>query len=143
MAEERSIKDRVLVVVDDARLRGRLASILEREGYRCALAEDVGDARARLERAPYRPDRVRRGPSPGPIVGRRSQPRSDRARTLTPRQREVLQLAADGRSGREIADALVVSAGTVKTHFQNIYEKLGARDRASAVAMGLRRGLID
>jgi PAS domain S-box-containing protein len=62
--------------------------------------------------------------------------------TLTPREREVLQLAADGRSPPEIARILVMSPGTVKTHFQHIYKKLGAHDRASAVAQCLRGGLI-
>jgi PAS domain S-box-containing protein len=61
---------------------------------------------------------------------------------LTPREREVLQLAADGSSTREIASLLVVSPGTVKTHLQHIYAKLEARDRASAVATALRLGLI-
>jgi PAS domain S-box-containing protein len=61
---------------------------------------------------------------------------------LTPRQLEVLQLAADGLSGRAIAERLVVSAATIKTHFANIYSKLEVSDRASAVATGLRQGLI-
>lgn len=69
----------------------------------------------------------------------RAQPRNG---TLTPREREVLQLAADGRSPPEIARILVMSPGTVKTHFQHIYKKLGAHDRASAVAQCLRGGLI-
>jgi HD-GYP domain-containing protein (c-di-GMP phosphodiesterase class II)/DNA-binding CsgD family transcriptional regulator len=75
-------------------------------------------------------------------AGRSAVPK-DRPPTLTPREREVLQLAADGRSGRDIAGALVLSPGTVKTHFQNIYAKLGAHDRAAAVAAGLRRGIIN
>jgi PAS domain S-box-containing protein len=62
---------------------------------------------------------------------------------LSPRQREVLQLASEGLSTQEIADALVLSPGTIKTHFQHIYERLEARDRASAVAAALRRELID
>jgi putative two-component system response regulator len=61
---------------------------------------------------------------------------------LSPREREILQLAADGLAAREIAEELVVSTGTVKTHFQRIYAKLEAHDRAAAVATGLRRGLI-
>jgi PAS domain S-box-containing protein len=61
---------------------------------------------------------------------------------LTPREREVLQLAADGRSTRDIAGLLIVSPGTVKTHLQHIYAKLDARDRASAVATAMRLGLI-
>jgi DNA-binding NarL/FixJ family response regulator len=62
---------------------------------------------------------------------------------LTAREREVLQRAADGYSGPDIARTLVLSPVTVKTHFQNIYGKLGVHDRVSAVAEGLRRGLID
>jgi DNA-binding CsgD family transcriptional regulator len=62
---------------------------------------------------------------------------------LSPRELEVLQLVAEGRPAPEIGELLFVSAGTVKTHLKNIYGKLGARDRASAVAEALRRGLIE
>jgi PAS domain S-box-containing protein len=61
---------------------------------------------------------------------------------LTPREREVLQLAAEGRSTREIAGLLGVRPGTVKTHLHHIYDNLEVRDRASAVATALRLGLI-
>jgi PAS domain S-box-containing protein len=64
-------------------------------------------------------------------------------RSLTPRELEVLQLAAYGLSGREIAVQLVVSPSTIKTHFNHIYEKLGVADRAAAVATALRLGLIE
>ena len=63
-------------------------------------------------------------------------------RGLTAREREILRYAADGRRGPEIARALVISPSTVKTHFENIYEKLGVSDRAAAVAQALRAGLI-
>lgn len=63
-------------------------------------------------------------------------------RRLTQRELEILQLAADGTSGPAIAERLVVSPATVKTHFEHIYEKLGVGDRAAAVAHGLRIGLI-
>jgi DNA-binding CsgD family transcriptional regulator len=62
---------------------------------------------------------------------------------LTPRERELLQLAAGGLSGPRIAQELVLSRGTVRTHFSNIYTKLGVRDRAGAVAKAMRLGLID
>jgi PAS domain S-box-containing protein len=62
--------------------------------------------------------------------------------TLTVREREVLQLASYGQSTKEIAQTLFLSPATVKTHFGNIYEKLEAPDRVSAVAQALRRGLI-
>ena len=61
---------------------------------------------------------------------------------LTPRELEVLQLAAQGCSGREIAEQLVVSPATVRTHFGRIYGKYGVSDRAAAVAKALRDGLI-
>jgi PAS domain S-box-containing protein len=62
--------------------------------------------------------------------------------TLTPRELQVLRLAAEGRSGPQIAASLVVSPATIKTHFENIYEKLGVSDRAAAVAFAMRMGLI-
>jgi ATP/maltotriose-dependent transcriptional regulator MalT len=61
---------------------------------------------------------------------------------LTPRELQVLQLAADGYSGRKIAIELVLSPATVKTHFEHIYTKLKVDDRTSAVALAMRRGFI-
>ena len=55
----------------------------------------------------------------------------------------MLQLAAQGFGGRQIAERLVVSPATVRTHFEHIYEKYGVSDRASAVAKALRDGVID
>jgi PAS domain S-box-containing protein len=62
---------------------------------------------------------------------------------LTPRELEVLQLAAQGCGGREIAERLVLSPATVRTHFGRIYSKYGVSDRAAAVAKALRDGLIE
>ncbi len=62
---------------------------------------------------------------------------------LSPREGEVLQLAARGLSTPDIARELVISQSTVKTHFEKLYYRLGVRDRAAAVAEGFRRGLID
>lgn len=64
------------------------------------------------------------------------------ARALTPRELQILELAADGRTAPAIADELVVSPATVRTHFENIYAKLGVRGRAAAVARAMRLGLI-
>jgi DNA-binding CsgD family transcriptional regulator len=61
---------------------------------------------------------------------------------LTPRELEVLQLAAEGRNAPVIAEELVVSVATVRSHFGNIYAKLRVGDRAAAVAKGMRLGLI-
>jgi PAS domain S-box-containing protein len=65
------------------------------------------------------------------------------ARVLTERELQVLQLAARGNSGPRIAAELFLSPATVKTHFENIYAKLGVSDRAAAVAYALRLGLIE
>jgi two-component system nitrate/nitrite response regulator NarL len=62
---------------------------------------------------------------------------------LTPRERAVLSLAAEGLSTREIATRLEVASATVKTHLQSIYHKLDVPDRASAVAAALRRGMLE
>lgn len=61
---------------------------------------------------------------------------------LTPREIEVLALAADGLGGPELAQALVVSPTTINTHFKNIYAKLGVRNRAAAVAKAMRLGVV-
>jgi DNA-binding NarL/FixJ family response regulator len=60
---------------------------------------------------------------------------------LTPREAEVLALIAEGLTNAEIADRLVVSAATVKTHVNHIFAKTGARDRAAAVVYAYEKGL--
>jgi DNA-binding NarL/FixJ family response regulator len=62
---------------------------------------------------------------------------------LTPREIDVLRLIAKGNSNKEIAGKLSVSEETVKGHVKNILAKLGANDRTHAVAIGLKRGIID
>ncbi len=60
---------------------------------------------------------------------------------LTPRELEVLKLVATGLSNSEIADKLVLSNATVKTHINRIFYKTGARDRAQAVRYAFKHGL--
>ena len=61
---------------------------------------------------------------------------------LTPREIEVLELSANGLNGPGVAERLVLSTATVRTHFENIYRKLDVPDRAAAVAKAMRLGLI-
>jgi len=61
---------------------------------------------------------------------------------LTKREREILQLVADGHSTVEIARTLFISAKTVKNHLASIYAKLDARDRTQAVLSGMRMGIV-
>lgn len=62
---------------------------------------------------------------------------------LSAREREVLTLIAQGRSAPEIAEHLFLGVTTVRTHMQHIYDKLGVSERASAVAVAARRGLLE
>lgn len=62
------------------------------------------------------------------------------ADTLTEREHEVLRLAAQGLSNRQIAEELVVSPRTVQSHMANIFSKLQVGSRTEAVMVGLRRG---
>jgi DNA-binding CsgD family transcriptional regulator len=70
---------------------------------------------------------VRSGPANGPV-------------RLTRREREILALAAGGRTAREIAAHLVLSPTTVETHLRNAARRLEARNRAHAIALALSRG---
>lgn len=65
-----------------------------------------------------------------------------RAEPLTPRELEVLTMMAEGLGNRAIARSLGISVHTVKFHVAAVLDKLGARSRAEAVAVGLRRGLL-
>jgi DNA-binding NarL/FixJ family response regulator len=61
---------------------------------------------------------------------------------LTSREIEVLRYAAEGNRNRDIGEKLFISEETVKVHIKHIMEKLGASDRTQAVAVALRRGII-
>jgi DNA-binding CsgD family transcriptional regulator len=62
--------------------------------------------------------------------------------TLTKREREVVALVAHGLSNDEIADAMVLSPATAKTHVSRAMIKLGARDRAQLVVFAYQTGLV-
>lgn len=62
---------------------------------------------------------------------------------LSARERQVLGLIADGLTVARIAEALALSGATVKTHLLHVYEKLDVSDRAAAVAVAMRAGLLE
>jgi two-component system NarL family response regulator len=61
---------------------------------------------------------------------------------LSEREVEVLRLVAVRMTNKEIASALFITEGTVKTHLNSVHEKLGVRDRTEAVMVALRRGML-
>ena len=63
--------------------------------------------------------------------------------TLTSREIDVLRLIAAGNANKQIADRLSIGEASVKSHVASILSKLGANDRAHAVTLGLKRGIID
>jgi DNA-binding NarL/FixJ family response regulator len=82
----------------------------------------------------------------GPVVDAVLARRRDAApadRVLTAREEEVVKLIAEGHSGREIAELLVISAKTVERHRANILQKLGLRDRVDLVRFAIRAGLTE
>ena len=77
-----------------------------------------------------------------PNSGKPAQPSDPRIDSLTPREKEILVLISQGMSNAEIADRLVVSATTVRTHVGNVLAKLDVRDRVQAVVVAYETGLM-
>ena len=140
---ERAVADfeRFGHVFEVARSQARLASVLRAVGR-------ADDARAVSD--PARETARRLGATPlltelrtlGPARSTRRTTTVERDESLTPREQEILALVAQGRTNREIANQLYISAKTVSVHISNILSKLGAGGRTEAVALARRRGLL-
>ncbi|MCR4301923.1 MAG: helix-turn-helix transcriptional regulator [Sulfuricaulis sp.] len=63
--------------------------------------------------------------------------------TLSPRQTEALQCLANGIATKNAPDVMGITYGTYKAHLQNAYRRLGVRNDAHAVAIAMRKGLIE
>lgn len=71
------------------------------------------------------------------------EPQARPQQALTRRERQVLDLVAQGLTNREIAEHLTIALSTVQTHCTNIMNKLGLRNRAELIRYGVERGLLD
>ena len=129
--------DETVVQALQAGARGYLTKDAGAEQIRSAV-ERVAAGEAAIDPAVQRQliTAVRRGESP-PAPDCDELPDG-----LTPREAEVLELIAAGLSNGEIADRLVVSGATVKSHVNHLFAKIGARDRAQAVAYAYQHQLV-
>jgi DNA-binding NarL/FixJ family response regulator len=125
---------------------------LHRDGLAMAGTPNAAGVPAMLPNSPMVPSQRGDGSEIDPATGRpivwpgndtgRTDGATGRRLTLTERELQVLRGMADGKSNAEIGRELFVSEDTVKTHARRLFRKLGARDRAHAVAAGFRAGLV-
>lgn len=100
-----------------------------------ARAEDIARTVTHVARSP------RTFSTPG-LAGAVLRRATTAATRLTPRERDILQLVADGRSTQEIARSLFLGESTVKSHLNRIFRKLGVSNRTQALAAAVRLGLL-
>ncbi len=124
--------DAVLDLVEDG-----VAGLWDREG-------DVAELRRVLNGAQTGAPVVSPEAAAGLLarIARASEAARGTAGRLTSREREILQLMADGSGNRAIAEALFISENTVRNHVRNVLDKLQARTRTEAVVRAVRAGLI-
>ncbi len=130
--------DRYGHVFEAARSRARLVRALRNAGEPARAEAELTAAMQVARALGARPlmTELRSGGNQLPVHN------DDRSRELTAREQEVLALVAQGRSNRQIADLLYISAKTVSVHVSNILAKLDAAGRTEAVAVARRRGLL-
>jgi len=104
------------------------------------LRDDAGQVDVFFSLRKVTPQRLLRRMATTPNNGTGKGDMHDRA-SLTSREAEILSLAANGMQTAEIGDRLCVSTETVRTHFKNIYQKIGAHSRTEAVVFAFQAGL--
>ena len=129
-------------VFETARSQARLAAVLRAAGRTADADAAVAAAGATARRLGAEPLLRELRSVGGPGGSARTADSSRRDEALTARELEVLTLVAQGRSNREVANQLFISAKTVSVHVSNILAKLGVSGRTEAAAVARRRGYL-
>lgn len=129
---------------ETARTQSRLAEVLRAQGESAAAHAMAESARSTAERLGARPLLAELARGAGPAQAKRSGKGAEAAGAadLTPREREVLDLVARGRTNGQIGAQLFISTKTVSVHVSNILAKVGATGRTEAAALARERGLL-
>lgn len=134
---------RVAVVAPSERLRSALAAALRAHPeFEVVAAAATRDALRRSAEVIVVAEEARSMSDEEGAVAASIDVHAPRAVLLTAREREVLQLLADGLGNKQIAARLGISTSTVKTHVEELFERLEVASRAEAVAAGVRRGVL-
>lgn len=122
----------------------RVHAALEAGASGYLLKDSDADEVAGAVRAAHRGDlQLDPGVARRLMTSLRAAPREDPTAGLTPRELEVLRLVGSGKTNKEIADALVISERTARTHVSNVLSKLDLSSRTQAALWAVREGMVD
>jgi putative two-component system response regulator len=126
----------------EERVRERTRELEEARAQVLALYQELASRNADLQEILDRVVRLQEPARPADAAALARRDGAPEIERLTPREREVLALLAQGRTNAEIAGRLIVSPGTVKFHVEHIIAKLGVADRTQAAVRAVELGLL-
>ncbi len=135
---------RILIADDHEVVRKGLRSLLEGEGSLEVVGEASNGREAVSQHKPFFTSRVSELVLAGFLSGDQARPDNENppGAPLTPREREVLQLLAEGKTNKEVAAALGIGLKTVETHRMNLMAKLGLHSVVDLVRYAIRNGIV-